>query len=453
MLVFEDTVVPAASLWAGARCWLDMFRTSGVRPGDRLVLGVEPSPAFLQVLIAGLWEGLTLALVDPKCDVSAFMDEFDAVAAVSDQAGRFHFVADRSGAPAAAAARLRTAAQPPLADVRLLTASSGTSKAPRWAALSDVNVLSVLTSHLSLLDMESTTVLSMLPWRHPFGLVIDLLPALLSRCVIVRDAAGGRDVSHLTDLSEIWNVDYCSMVPLVAERLSSSEKGRALLMKLRGGVVGGAPVSSELAAMLRQTRLRAGYGQTEASPGIALGKPGIWDAGEMGSPVGCSVQLDEHGSLFFRGRNACCGFWESGSFRRADPSRLVDTGDVANRVGDRLIFCGRKSDEFKLSNGTWIQPRPLETRLLARFAGLVQAMVYASPAGRIALAVERKAPNLPDDSTLVAAMGTLGSWIDRIDEVGESDWMRTPKGDLDRPRIARRLAELKCERNTTRWSN
>jgi acyl-CoA synthetase (AMP-forming)/AMP-acid ligase II len=69
-------------------------------------------------------------------------------------------------------------------------------------------------------------------------------------------------------------------------RLSEARGGMDLLRALRGGVVGGAPVDAELAALLAETRLRVGYGQTEAAPGVCLGAPGDWRAGAIGQPVG-----------------------------------------------------------------------------------------------------------------------------------------------------------------------
>ena len=67
LLVFEqETTYPAAALWTGVRAWTRAFRHAGVQPGERLLLTLPPSIAFVQVLVAALWEGVTLAIAPPS---------------------------------------------------------------------------------------------------------------------------------------------------------------------------------------------------------------------------------------------------------------------------------------------------------------------------------------------------------------------------------------------------
>lgn len=59
---FPDAVRSAASLWAGARAWTQALRAAGMPPGH-VVMGALPAgPALLQLLVACLWDGLTLVL-------------------------------------------------------------------------------------------------------------------------------------------------------------------------------------------------------------------------------------------------------------------------------------------------------------------------------------------------------------------------------------------------------
>ena len=153
-------------------------------------------------------------------------------------------------------------------------------------ALSDANLHAVLSSHLPLLGLEGARVLSILPWTHAFGLIIDLLPALLAGGVVVRDPAGGRDPRSMADLLRRERITHLSGVPLAYRRLVEYTGDDSLLRQLRGGVVGGAAVTPSLAELLAGTHLRVGYGLTEASPGLSLGRPGEWVPYALGLPVG-----------------------------------------------------------------------------------------------------------------------------------------------------------------------
>ena len=65
VFVFDVTTIPAASIWAGSRLWLNAAREAGLEPLDPVVLALPPSPAFLQVVVASLWDGWALTLVEP----------------------------------------------------------------------------------------------------------------------------------------------------------------------------------------------------------------------------------------------------------------------------------------------------------------------------------------------------------------------------------------------------
>lgn len=452
----SETIMPAASLWTGARAWIDVFRSAGLTAGDRLIVALPPSPAFLQILLAALWDRLTLALLPPRdgsgVGLSSIMDALDACAVVTPEASEACWTASPAGNPIKGARPLRPSTGPRTPDARLLLRTSGTTGAGyrgrgRWIALSDPNIWAVLQSHRPKLAHGPTTrVLSVLPWHHAFGLIIDLLPALLDGATVVRDPAGGRDTASLLQYGRQWSVTHCAMVPLTATRLAADAGGRTFLQGLAGGVIGGAAVPRALADVLSTTRLRAGYGQTEASPGIALGAPGDWEYHYLGQPLGCQVRISDAGELLFRGANACLGVWERGRLQRRPPGRWVATGDLVRRrdrnttasTGSQgLIFCGRVNDVLKLANGRAVTAGHWEDRLRGLFDGIQELMLHRTADGNLGLALT--VARRPERAALEEALGPLARYLTSVRFLKQAAWITTGKGSIDRARMTQVL--------------
>jgi acyl-CoA synthetase (AMP-forming)/AMP-acid ligase II len=459
LFVFDDGVLPAASMWFMMREWVQIFREAGLTPGSRVVLALPPGRAFVAALLAGAWERLTLALCPPSMDTSETASFLDASVMIVQT--------DRDTAVMSCASIL-----PPTPDIRLLLASSGTSSAPRWFALSDENIFSVVDSHLPHLDLmrsgevlpshenaavtdyPAARVLSVLPLHHAFGLMIDFLPAMFAGAELVRDAGNGRNLEQLLETAHQHAITHCSMVPLLVRRLMQDERGREFLCDLRGGVIGGAPVHAELVPLLRQTRLRVGYGQTEASPGITLGAAGVWTANYLGKPLpkplGCDVRIGSGGILEFRGANACLGVWRRDNayngLETLPPERWHSTGDIVRFVQastdtecEGFVFCGRADDNFKLSNGRFIPAVQWEAALQQAFPQIQHVLISTATGELCAVLLSL---NTSDDAA-------SGKWKSRIAEVcgvpadffaeariiPQSAWHFTPKGSIDRHKM------------------
>lgn len=442
-LIMDDTITPAASLWTGSRLWVQAFRDSALQPGDRLVVSLAPSTAFVQVLVAALWEGFSVALAPPDEATSSLLDAVDARAAVTATTAPHAWVSDEYAGPRSTPDALRAPETPPTPDVRFLLRTSGTTDYARWVALSDRNVLSVLASHLPHFSLNDARVLSVLPWTHAFGLVLDLFPALLSGSELIRDFKGGRDPNHLIRLRGAWGATHLSAVPLTIQRLLGTNRGARLLRRLQGGIVGGAPISGPLANQLADTALRVGYGLTEGSPGVALGPAGTWAAHYLGRPVGCSVEVADDGELLFEGPNTCVGIWRDGRLDRAAPDRVVATGDLVERDGDDLFFRGRKDDSFKLSNGRLVQAGAFEAALKTQHPALTDALVF-TPNGTdiaVALCAEEAAVSPPTATDVRDVLGPLGDRLVWTTTVAPSAWTTRAKGSVDRTAMTESLTD------------
>ena len=449
LTVYESTMVPAATVWTAKRLWVDYFRSLSLQPGDRIAIAAAPSPGFLASLFAAMWEGLTIALIPPAPE----HDPSDLDARLILRAVHF----DPAGAPVTdVAPELLDVHHAPTPDVRLLLRTFGSTGQPKWVALSDTNILSVLSSHLPLLYPHATlgapddeaarngpVVLSILPWFHSFGLVVDLFTALFSGATLIRDPSGGRDVQSILRAGELYGVTHVSMVPLHVRRIAAAPGGLRFLQRLQGGVVGGAPITSDLVDILRTTKLRVGYGQTEASPGISLGRPGTFACNGLGDPVGCDVRITLEGHLQFKGHNACLGTFQRGQLMPLPTDRWQDTGDLVRRDDDRLIFIGRATSDFKLANGRVIRAALIEDDLARTMPGLNDAALISTDGETIDLVLcPARADFFPRHDVIERCLGPLIGKLRSITTGHINELPRTTKGDLDRAALARHLGGL-----------
>jgi len=269
---------------------------------------------------------------------------------------------------------------------------------------------------------------------------VDVWPSLLRGGVVMADRAYGRDAGAVVEaVREAKRARVrvsASMVPLQAERLLEHPGGAAALRALDGGVIGGAPVGHDLALVLRETELRAGYGLTEASPGVCLGEPGVWEAGLLGRPIGCAVALD-HGEVVVSGPNVSIGRWEPGvGLTSRGKGEALRTGDLAETTASGLLYRGRLDHRFKLGNGRVVDAPALEAAL----GGVIGPGGYAviTPAEDHGIDVSIfGAVCLPGPDAMARAMGGAAGLIRRVRVCEDGPGLRTAKGEPDRRRIAR----------------
>ncbi|MDX2183440.1 MAG: class I adenylate-forming enzyme family protein [Gemmatimonadaceae bacterium] len=438
----SDTVLVAdGRVWTGRElvALADVLRRAleqaGLRLDDRVVLALPSGASLIAALVACTMNGAVIAPIAPELGIEIALDAVAADAVIASAPQDIAGIVWRDVAPGLAlGTRARPQRDVTSADAALgrwVLSTSGSSGEPRWISCSDAAVESVLASHRAALGSGPARLLSALPWHHAFGLVLDLLLGLQDGALIVREASGGRDAASMVHTARAFDTTRLNAVPATITRLLGHPDGRALLAQCTSGIIGGAPITARLAASLQGTRLRVGYGQTEAAPGITLGAPGEFRERWIGRPLGCEVVSIE-GRLHFRGANAPVGRWASGRFV-ANPNRSdwQDTGDVVSADADGWRFEGRASDDFKLSNGRWVAAAQLEAAIRAS-TGAEEALLWSIDGESINCAVT--APRSFDDDAVRRVLGSLASRVPRIHRVPATAWSRTPKGDVDRRR-------------------
>lgn len=437
-LVAQDVRISSTALHHGANDWSRALRRAGIARGDRVICALPNGAAFAQLLIAALADGVTLAPVPEHEDVVPLLESLDARVAIATSSSHTHVaVPSRSGGPPGGPIAPRVT-QHRTDAIAFLLRTSGTTSQPRWVAVPDKAVLSVLQSHLPFLGMDGSSALCVLPWHHAFGLVLGLIPALLRARRIVTTTGSFRETSALIALTRGFGITHFNMVPLIAQRLSLTEDGRRTLSNLHGGVIGGAAIDAALAVALTGTRLRVGYGQTEAGPGIMLGNPGEFHAGFIGMPVGCEVQIEGDGVLSFRGDNACDGYWEAGTLRALPANRWHRTDDLVQFADGAYTFVGRASANFKLANGRVVDAARLEAQLRAAHPTLTEVVLTTTDGTGIDVLYSTHDERTLGVEEFRDVLGGLRTYLHDVSRIGADAWTRSPKGEIDRRHLPSR---------------
>ena len=108
-----------------------------------------------------------------------------------------------------------------------------------------------------------------------------------------------------------------------------------------------------------------GYGLTESLATVSWGEP--WTVGSVGIPIeGISIRISDEGEVLLKGPTITRGY-----YNREDLTRQAFTEDGYFRTGDsgylkdgELFLKERIKDLFKTSNGKYIAPQMIESKIL-----------------------------------------------------------------------------------------
>ncbi len=376
-------------------------------------------------------------------------------AVVADPASYAGLLARGRAAPVPALA-------PASSDVAGVIYTSGTTGRPKGVLLTHANFCTNVAGIHQIFHIDRDTTLSFLPWAHVFGQTADLhamlaggvaialndtIPNLIDNLALARPTL-------LVAVPRIFNRVYDRMQQTVAakpapvralfkaglraalrrraghpltltERLALSgadalifsKTRRRLGGRLRFAVSGSAALGREIAEFIGAIGLdvHEGYGLTETSPVVSANCPEHARAGSVGRPLpGVRVEIDREavgergaeddprvGEIVVYGPNVMLGY-------HGDPNATAErlTADGGCRTGDLgyldvdgyLFITGRMTEQYKLENGKFVVPSPLEEDLkLSPF--IANALVYGL--------------NRPHNvAVIVLDLATLGPWAD-----------------------------------------
>jgi len=303
--------------------------------------------------------------------------------------------------------------------------TSGTTGNPKGVLLSHRNLASNVSAMHEVFPMTpDDRSLSFLPWAHSFGQTVELHGLFSVGAASGKDESVPKIVANLGEVQptllfsvpRIFNKIHDGVLKKVEEdgglkkklffqtletarqkkQLDEARKSsgfvdfkhkildRLVASKIRarfGGKLkyafsGGAAISKEVAEFIDALGITVyeGYGLTETSPIATANWPGARKIGSVGKPIpGVRVEIDndvtedpKHGEIVIFGHNVMQGyhglpeaneevFVEGGGFRSGDMGYLDDDGF--------LYITGRIKEQYKLENGKYVVPAPLEEHL------------------------------------------------------------------------------------------
>ncbi|MFT3690322.1 class I adenylate-forming enzyme family protein [Paenirhodobacter sp.] len=366
----------------------------GVRGGDRVMLLSENSVTYLVGILAlsrlDAWVLLANArLTEPEVErltevagVRCILFTPEASKAARDHAARLN-------ALSLGHLRCGDVLVTPVADVppepvdpgpeqtAVLIYTSGTVGEPKGVMLSHANLLFMAETSSSLRRfVPQDTTLAVLPGTHIFGLSSVFLAALAKGSRLICMPRFDPD-KVLEDIRE--EVTILPAVPQIfaalLRRLGKLGIASPEHRNLRYIYAGGAPLDLGLKHRVERVfglPLHNGYGQTEASPGIATTR---LDNPRDDSSVGIAVpgvevvihNPDEHGvgELWARGPNVMKGYYRNPEATRAALTEdgFLRTGDLARQDPDGAVHIAGRLKELIVHSGFNIYPPEVEAVL------------------------------------------------------------------------------------------
>lgn len=399
ILLTHDQLLQKAAITAGY-----LREKLGLKPGDRVALVMKNSPAYLELLVAGWYAGLTMVPVNAKLHAREFAyildhsgarfcfatpDLIEIVAPLADEIQTLERVIEVGVDKLDESEPISMVDVPPPA-VAWLFYTSGTTGRPKGAMLTHKNLLAMTLSYFIDVDHISPedSVLHAAPMSHGSGLYI-LPHAAAGACQIIPES-GGFDPAEMAELFKVHQGVTVFAAPTMVNRMAQHQaftgSGNHGLRTL---VYGGGPMylaDLQRAHEVFGYRLAQIYGQGESPMCItALDKRSHGDVGhprylgrlqsagkvqtvmemKVVDAEGSTLPPGGIGEVVARGDAVMAGYWRD---EAATAAALKDgwlfTGDVGSIDDDGFLTLRDRSKDLIISGGSNIYPREVEEVLL-----------------------------------------------------------------------------------------
>lgn len=312
---------------------------------------------------------------------------------------------------------------PAATDIGMIIYTSGTTGQPKGVRMRHGSLAGGLEQlgQASVVSPEDRS-LAFLPWAHAFGAVVELGSMMVTGASIAICEDTTKLPQYLQEskptvlfaVPRVWNAIYhavkkqldelspflrdaCDSALSAAARVEAGEKltqrdriskavfdrfvaprvQRKLGGRLRFGVSGAAALSPEVSRFLSYFGIEVleGYGLTESGGVSTVSKPGDGRPGSVGRPIdGTRIALDYQvpgagegeGEIIIYGRGVMEGYNNLPAVTKATLTSDggLRTGDIGRFDAEGYLYItGRCKEIYKLANGRYVAPAPLEEQL------------------------------------------------------------------------------------------
>lgn len=302
--------------------------------------------------------------------------------------------------------------------------TSGTSGLPKGVPLTNLNILSNLDAINMCTQRGINDVLtcddkfvSFLPWVHCYGKNCELHSMVSAGASMYRNDKLENlrkdmvnynptvlcSVPRLFQLMHkkiSWlNSSFINSGPkFIVNKINTTVRNNLFGKNLRYATVGGSSISQDLLNFYNRmdVKIHQGYGTTECSPMISLNNSVDFKPGSVGKILDCNkVKIDviseecndarmfynnnQVGEILVNGSNVMLnylGYGKEESFVNIEEDYWYKTGDVGYVENDFLFLTGRIKEQYKLSNGKFVNPADVEEALLTAISEIQQIVVF-----------------------------------------------------------------------------
>ena len=270
-------------------------------------------------------------------------------------------------------------------DISTLIYTSGTTGNPKGVTLTHENLLTninAIDKRFSDFKNKSLTSLNILPWAHIYGMTTELYYNILNDNKVA--ICSGKD-KFLSECREV-KPDILYLVPKVLEtiknKLSLLNKPLInkvlpfIINKIFGGNIttifmGGAKLDESTRNFFLNNGIIIceGYGCSETSPMITVNHMefprNINSVGKVLDDIIIEIINKE---ICVSGPNVMKGYWNNNKASKSafivkDGKKFYKTGDSGYLENNFLFIAGRISENYKLSNGKFVNVSDLESKI------------------------------------------------------------------------------------------
>lgn len=349
-------------------------------------------------------------------------------------------------------------------DIAKLIYTSGTTGAPKGVMLSHENILSNVSAiertFSDLQIKDQLTTLNILPWAHIYGLTTELYYNLLNNNKI---AISSGPLQFVKEIREI-QPDLLYLVPrvlqMIKNKISFLDKPliELVLPKILNFIfgknlitifVGGAKLDETTKQFYKKFNIPIceGYGTTETSPMISVNHMTSPRNDEsIGKVLDNLIVKIIDNEICVSGPSVMKGYYNNNRanaevFLYNDGIKFYRTGDSGYINDDFLFFEGRIRENYKLSNGKFVNVEFVENKI-KKFLGDV-FMIFGDNQEYNILIIQK--PTIIDKSLLKKINDELDGYLQikkilTLDEDALTNCM-TPKMSLKRKDIVQKFQD------------